>query len=507
MKTLALIFLVLSSLVVAELDVSFELVSSNLNLHLSGYKKYIISFDSFSTTTTLESITIPWKKGLSATITIMGCADDSTEVKQIFVDGSKDLPPKLSVVFPQYLDLEKPSFIISSKDDWDIPKIKFLVDSKELREVDPFFLKDGEHSLEVVAMDSSGNVTRERKSFIVDTTPPRKPDVLYKDAEYFLSDGVSYALYVGENKFEKVEVVERRRSGMVLFRKDKAGNRSFPTVIKPPFVHLNLVTSKTPITSIPFNMILLSSYSPYNIITKVFIPEGKRMILEKGTVLNIMGSGELVVSGIFSDLEGSTIIKGQGKIILQSKANFYLEDSTITCFLDITSAQLLYLSNVSLYQESLNIQNVDTVVIENMKVKEMHFKNVKRLYLKDIEAEKLIIEDILEGDVRDSTVTILNVENFSDVTFRNLRVSELTVSNLSKSIVLDSSVEKLDVLKASNVRVRNCKVSKVSLEYFSMLESAFSDLIDLNVRNSGVILKGTNISSLLKDEFSFIERR
>jgi len=507
LKLLILVLITLASLAFAEMNVSFELVSSNLSLHLSGCRRYMISFDDFSTVTSLKNVTIPWKKGLSATVTILGYTDESTEMKQIFVNGNEDLPPKLLVTFPQYLDLEEPSFIISSKDDWDVPRIKVLVDSKESKELDPFFLEDGEHVLEVVAVDSSGNVVREKKTFIVDTSPPDEPSVSYKDAEYFLSDSTSYALYINENKIEKVDVVERRKPGMLLFREDEAGNRSFPVVVKPPFVHLNPVTSKTPITSVPFNMILLSTYSPYNIMTKVFIPEGKRVILEKGTVLNILGSGELVVSGIFSDLEGSIVIKGQGKLILQNEANFYLESSTITCFFDTTSARLLYLSNVSLYQEVLNLQNVDVVVIENMRVKEIHLKNVKRLYLRNVEAENLTAEDVLIGDVRDSTFTAMNVESFSDITFRNLRTKELTISGLSKSVVLNSFIEKLNISKASSARVRGCKVLKVSLEYFSMLESAFSNLVETSLKNSGMVLKETNVSGMSKDKFSFVERR
>ena len=507
MKLLILVLITLASLAFAEMNVSFELVSSNLSLHLSGCRRYTISFDDFSTVTSLKNVTIPWKKGLSATVTILGYTDESTEMKQIFVDGNEDLPPKLLVTFPQYLDLEEPSFIISSKDDWDVPRIKVLVDSKESKELDPFFLEDGEHVLEVVAVDSSGNVARERKTFIVDTSPPDEPSVSYKDAEYFLSDSTSYALYINENKIEKVDVVERRKPGMLLFREDEAGNRSFPVVVKPPFVHLNPVTSKTPITSVPFNMILLSTYSPYNIMTKVFIPEGKRVILEKGTVLNILGSGELVVSGIFSDLEGSIVIKGQGKLILQNEANFYLENSTITCFFDTTSARLLYLSNVSLYQEVLNLQNVDVVVIENMRVKEIHLKNVKRLYLRNVEAENLTAEDVLIGDVRDSTFTAMNVESFSDITFRNLRTKEIKITGLSKSMILNSFIEKLNISKASSARVRGCKVLKVSLEYFSMLESAFSNLVEISLKNSGMVLKETNVSGMSKDEFSFVERR
>ncbi|OQX58374.1 MAG: hypothetical protein B5M49_01815 [Thermotoga sp. 4484_232] len=443
MKSLILVLIILASLAFAEMNVSFELVSSNLNLHLSGCRRYMISFDDFSTVTSLKNVTIPWKKGLSATVTILGYTDDSTEMKQIFVDGNEDLPPKLLVTFPQYLDLEEPSFIISSKDDWDVPRIDVLVDSKESKELDPFFLEDGKHVLEIVAVDSSG----------------------------------------------------------------KAGNRSFPVVVKPPFVHLNPVTSKTPITSVPFNMILLSTYSPYNIMTKVFIPEEKKVILEKGTVLNILGSGELVVSGIFSDLEGSIVIKGQGKLLLQNGANFYLENSTITCFFDTTSARLLYLSNVSLYQEVLNLQNVDVVVIENMRVQEIHLKNVKRLYLRNVESENLTVENVLVGDVRDATFTAMNVESFSDITFRNLRTKEIKITGLSKSMILNSFIEKLNISKASSVRIRGCKVLKVSLEYFSMLESAFSKLVEISLKNSGMVLKETSISDMSKDEFSFVERR
>jgi len=443
LKSLILVLIILASLAFAEMNVSFELVSSNLNLHLSGCRRYMISFDDFSTVTSLKNVTIPWKKGLSATVTILGYTDDSTEMKQIFVDGNEDLPPKLLVTFPQYLDLEEPSFIISSKDDWDVPRIDVLVDSKESKELDPFFLEDGKHVLEIVAVDSSG----------------------------------------------------------------KAGNRSFPVVVKPPFVHLNPVTSKTPITSVPFNMILLSTYSPYNIMTKVFIPEEKKVILEKGTVLNILGSGELVVSGIFSDLEGSIVIKGQGKLLLQNGANFYLENSTITCFFDTTSARLLYLSNVSLYQEVLNLQNVDVVVIENMRVQEIHLKNVKRLYLRNVESENLTVENVLVGDVRDATFTAMNVESFSDITFRNLRTKEIKITGLSKSMILNSFIEKLNISKASSVRIRGCKVLKVSLEYFSMLESAFSKLVEISLKNSGMVLKETSISDMSKDEFSFVERR
>ncbi|RKX56998.1 MAG: hypothetical protein DRP24_01680 [Thermotoga sp.] len=507
MKSLILVLIILASLAFAEMNVSFELVSSNLNLHLSGCRRYMISFDDFSTVTSLKNVTIPWKKGLSATVTILGYTDDSTEMKQIFVDGNKDLPPKLLVTFPQYLDLEEPSFIISSKDDWDVPRIDVLVDSKESKELDPFFLEDGKHVLEIVAVDSSGNVTREKKTFIVDTSPPDEPSVSYKDAEYLLSDSASYALYINKNKFEKVDVMEKREPGMLLFREDEAGNRSFPVVVKPPFVHLNPVTSKTPITSVPFNMILLSTYSPYNIMTKVFIPEEKKVILEKGTVLNILGSGELVVSGIFSDLEGSIVIKGQGKLLLQNGANFYLENSTITCFFDTTSARLLYLSNVSLYQEVLNLQNVDVVVIENMRVQEIHLKNVKRLYLRNVESENLTVENVLVGDVRDATFTAMNVESFSDITFRNLRTKEIKITGLSKSMILNSFIEKLNISKASSVRIRGCKVLKVSLEYFSMLESAFSKLVEISLKNSGMVLKETSISDMSKDEFSFVERR
>ncbi|RKX50020.1 MAG: hypothetical protein DRP25_05625, partial [Thermotoga sp.] len=225
------------------------------------------------------------------------------------------------------------------------------------------------------------------------------------------------------------------------------------------------------------------------------------------TVLNILGSGELVVSGIFSDLEGSIVIKGQGKLLLQNGANFYLENSTITCFFDTTSARLLYLSNVSLYQEVLNLQNVDVVVIENMRVQEIHLKNVKRLYLRNVESENLTVENVLVGDVRDATFTAMNVESFSDITFRNLRTKEIKITGLSKSMILNSFIEKLNISKASSVRIRGCKVLKVSLEYFSMLESAFSKLVEISLKNSGMVLKETSISDMSKDEFSFVERR
>jgi len=499
--------ILISSLLFSDLNVSFELISSNLTLHISGCEKYMIFFDDFSTITSVENVVIPWRKGLSATITILGYTDNSTEMKQIFIDGNKDLPPELFVTFPEYVNLKEPSFIISSKDDWDIPKIKVLVDSEESKNLDPFFLEDGKHTLEVVAMDSSGNVTREKKTFIVDTSPPNEPKVSYKDAEHFIVDSTSYTLYIDKDEFEKIDILEKRKPSMLLFKKDEAGNMSFPVVVKPPFVHLNPTTSKTPITSVPFNMILLSTYSPYTIMTKVFVPEEKKVILEKDTVLNILGSGELVISGIFSDLEGSVIIKGQGKLILQNSANFYLENSTITCFFDTASAQLLYLSNVFLDQEVLNLQNIDVVVIKSMKVKKIHVKNVKRLYMKNVYAENLIVEDVLMGDVRDSTITIASVENFSDITFRNLKVEEFTISGFSKSMILNSFIRNLNIMKASKVRVRKCNILKASLKHFSTIDSAFSNLIEISLRNSGMVFKGTSVSRVSKDTFSFIERR
>ena len=142
-----------------------------------------------------------------------------------------------------------------------------------------------------------------------------------------------------------------------------------------------------------------------------------------------------------------------------------------------------------------------------MRVQEIHLKNVKRLYLRNVESENLTVENVLVGDVRDATFTAMNVESFSDITFRNLRTKEIKITGLSKSMILNSFIEKLNISKASSVRIRGCKVLKVSLEYFSMLESAFSKLVEISLKNSGVVLKETSISDMSKDEFSFVERR
>ncbi|MGC9772010.1 hypothetical protein [Fervidobacterium islandicum] len=276
---------------------------------------------------------------------------------------------------------------------------------------------------------------------------------------------------------------------------DEFGNVADVAFVPPTLEKLDILDSQNPITNISGRKFLLSSKSPYRIISKTVLPEKSALILESGvTVISALNAelnikGTLVTTGLVSFL-------GSGRLNVSENGSAYI--SAIGPEMDITSDR-----GALIFVDASNFRSIDAnltnfVVIRKTSLSKVSINGAYAVYIIDSTIDELQIQNCGHVVINNSAANIFNVGLLSKVISYNSQFDKLLVSDLSSVSLISSKVSTLNTSKGSVLKFKSSSLKSAKVENYAVLYLFKTTIDQLNVGNGKYYQIESNVKKVVK---------
>ncbi|AFG35843.1 hypothetical protein Ferpe_1790 [Fervidobacterium pennivorans DSM 9078] len=265
--------------------------------------------------------------------------------------------------------------------------------------------------------------------------------------------------------------------------------------VPPTLEKLDILDSQNPITNISGRKFLLSSKSPYKIISKTILPEKSALMLEGGvTIITALNAelnikGALVTTGLVSFL-------GSGKLTVSDNGSAYV--SAIGPGIDITSDR-----GALIFVDGSNLRNIDAnltnfVVIRKSSLSKVSINGVYTVYIIDSSIEELEIQNCGNVVINNAAVNNVKVGLVSKVISYNSRFDKFSVSDLSSVALVSSKITDLQLSKGSVLKIKNSSLINAKVENYSIAYLFKTNVNQLSVGNAKYYLLESKTNKITK---------
>ncbi len=250
--------------------------------------------------------------------------------------------------------------------------------------------------------------------------------------------------------------------------RDEFGNVSDVGFVPPTLEKLDILDSQGPITNISGRKFLLSSKSPYRIISKTVLPENSVLILENGvTIINALNA-DMNIKGAIVTI-GPVTFLGTGTLSLSDSGMIYLNAVAVDTNINADRGALLFLDNSYLKDANLSLTNF--VIIRKTTLQNVKINGAFAVYIIDSTIDKLEIQNCGYVIVNNSSINSATTTLMSKTTIYNSKINSLTISDLStlsivSSRVNEAFVDRGSILKTKYTTINNTKLENYSISYF-----------------------------------------
>ncbi|MCS7174150.1 hypothetical protein [Pseudothermotoga sp.] len=520
MRRSIILFLLLSCLAFATVRYHFK--SSQLIITgLESYDEVELEIEKNKITLPSSKLVVPWRKNYNTTLILTPIKAGVKGSRIILrIDANKDNPPQMKLKVPSYVSLGKLVMDVSVEDDWDDPrtlKYTVYVDGNKIDppkygklEIDTFFLNSGERRLRIICKDSNGNTVDQTYKFIVVSTLPSSPQV---NQGKIISNRVHRVYTVRDGAIEAFETRASELSDQFVFvcDLDSANNESFPALY---YKDGKLVQYQNPIImSLADSCSLQSEHAVFG---KIVIPAGQMVVLRPGATLKINSNCELIVRGTLV-LQQNSKVTGPGNLVVVESGKLIVNGAKIESNVFVDGATSVWLSNVNLSTANIRLTRSSLLTLKNVKAERLILENVRKLWIDSCEFENLEILNCGDATMLNSKMSQLKLSQSSKMrayscTFYSSNAA-VSISDLSNLELVDSWVSGkvgIDVQNFSVLRVRSTQINgdlAVSANGYSVIETFASVLTGskaLQLRDSRWKLSKTQtMGEIVK--FGFVE--
>uniref|UniRef100_A0A7C4W6C7 Right handed beta helix domain-containing protein n=1 Tax=Fervidobacterium pennivorans TaxID=93466 RepID=A0A7C4W6C7_FERPE len=276
---------------------------------------------------------------------------------------------------------------------------------------------------------------------------------------------------------------------------DDFGNISDVAFVPPTLENLDILDSQNPITNISGRKFLLSSKSPYRIISKTLLPEKSALMLESGVTVITALNAELNIKGAFVTT-GLVSFLGSGKLTVSDSGSAYV--SAIGPEIDISSdrGSLIFVDGSNLRNIDANLTNF--VVIRKSSLNRVSINGVHTVYIIDSSIEELEIQNCGNVFINNTVVNDVKVGLVSKVISYDSRFDKLSISDLSSVALVSSKITNLQLSKGSVLKVKNSTLMNAKVEDYSIAYIFKTNVNQLSVGNAKYYQLESNIKKLTK---------
>ncbi|MEN3043096.1 MAG: hypothetical protein ABDH59_07380 [Fervidobacterium sp.] len=380
------------------------------------------------------------------------------------------LPPKIGV---EKIEIDKP----------------FNLDGKKYY----FSFLDG-----MLIDDGVRRVTIDGKDYLVEVrTSPQKDTIEISTSPYAYMFNKEVKVFNPENRSLKPTLVGKDVKladypQIALFQ-DDFNNIVDATFIFPLLEKLDILDSQLPITNITGRKFLLSSRSPYRILSKVLITEKNGLILEEGvTLINTLNS-ELTIKGTFITTGPISII-GSGTLNISDKGILYLKGSAYNTDIGSDRGALVFLDGATTNNANLSMTNF--VIIRKSQLKKVSINGAYALYIIDSNIQNLSIQNcgtvfIVRSNIQSSSIATLSRAIINDSYFGNLQISDFSETN-----VINTTLESASIFRGAVLKTKNCQINLLHLEDYSVVYTFKTKISQLKHHNAKYYLLESKVEKV-----------
>lgn len=351
--------------------------------------------------------------------------------------------------------------------------------------LDGMLLKDGERK-----------ITIDNKTYTVEVkTQPDKESIEVTQSLYAYTFTKS-ALVINptnrslENSGKSTEVTLSENPQIAIFE-DEFGNISDVIFIPPLLEKLDILDSQVPITNISGKKFLLSSKSPYRLLSKVLLNEQSGLILEEGVVIINALNSELNIKGSFISTGPITILES-GRLSVTQSGILYLNGNASTTNVNSDIGALIFLDNAKANNANLVLPNF--VVIRNSELQNVTINGAYAVYIINSKIENLNIQNCGKVYINNSVVNTFVTSLLSKVIMYDSQINNSEISDLSELNIVNSKISSLKILKGGLVKSKNSELNQIDIDDYSIIYLFNTSANALNVGNG----KYYNLESKIK---------
>ncbi len=318
--------------------------------------------------------------------------------------------------------------------------------------------------------DGTRKVTVDGKDYSIEVkTLPNKETIEIATSPYTYTFNKEAKIFNPVNRSLKPlslsKDVKLTDSPQIAIFQDEFGNLLDATFIFPLLEKLDILDSQLPITNVTGRKFLLSSRSPYRILSKVLLTEKTGLILEEGvTIMNALNS-ELTVKGTFITT-GPVSILGSGTLNVSDTGSLYLKGDAFNTNVTSDRGSLVFLDGAKI--NDINLSMTNFVILRNADIKKASISGVYALYIINSNIESLNIQNcgtviIIRSNAISTTISTLSRAIIQNSYFDNLQVSDLSEVN-----TVNTNVNSASILRGAILKSKNCQINSLSVEDYSI---------------------------------------
>ncbi|MFN4200240.1 hypothetical protein [Fervidobacterium gondwanense] len=359
----------------------------------------------------------------------------------------------------------------------------------------PFTFLDG-----MLLADGTRKITIDNRTYTIQVKTMPDPVKADGSVEYytFVLEGTAtfYDPTVRELKTvaasKEMSISEKMYIGVI---KDDFGNISDVAFVPPTLEKLDILDSQNPISNISGRKFLLSSKSPYRIISRTIIPENSALILENGVTLINSLNAELNIKGSLVTTGPATIL-GSGTLSVSGSGILYA--SVLGTELKVTSDRgaLVFLDNSDILDMNLVMPNF--VVIRNSSLRSAKINGAYAVYIIDSNITELEVKNCGNVIINNSSIGKMDLGMVSKVVAYSSGFSTLNISDLSVMALVSSKVNTVSTDRGGVIKAKNSEFGTIALQNYSIAYLYKSSSQTLSVENSKYYNLESKIGKVIK---------
>ncbi|MGC9797199.1 hypothetical protein MNL76_09120 [Fervidobacterium riparium] len=359
----------------------------------------------------------------------------------------------------------------------------------------PFTFLDG-----MLLTDGTRKITINNRTYTIQVKTMPDPVKADGSVEYYTfvleSTATFYDPTVRELKTvatsKEMSISEKMYIGVI---KDDFGNISDIAFVPPTLEKLDILDSQNPISNISGRKFLLSSKSPYRIISRTIIPENSALILENGVTLINSLNAELNIKGSLVTTGPATIL-GSGTLSVSGSGILYA--NVLGTELKVTSDRgaLVFLDGSDILEMNLTMPNF--VVIRNSSLRSVKINGAYAVYIIDSNIGDLELKNCGNVIINNSTVNNANMGIVTKAITYNSNFSTINVSDLSVVSLVSSDTNTISADRGGVVKTKNSEITSIILQNYSVAYLYKTTLQMLKTENSKYYILESKIGNIIK---------
>lgn len=337
----------------------------------------------------------------------------------------------------------------------------FKIDGKtyQFTFLDGMLIDDGTRKITIDGKDYSVEVRTSPDKELIEITTSPYAYMFSKEAQIF--NPVNRSL----KPLLLSKDVKLTDSPQIAVVRDEFGNLLDAVFVFPLLEKLDILDSQLPITNVTGRKFLLSSKSPYRILSKVLLTDKTGLILEEGvTIINALNS-ELTIKGTFITT-GPVSILGSGTLNVSDNGSLYLKGNAFNTNITSDRGALVFLDEAKV--NDINLFMTNFVILKNASIKKASISGVYVLYIINSNIESLNIQNCGTVIIVGSNVASLAISILSRAIIQNSRFDNLQVSDLSEVNIINTNINSASALRGAILKSKNCQINSLSIEDYSI---------------------------------------